>query len=239
MPNTDNNIYKLFSKFRHNVKQPSKSKEGYGYNYADLPTLQAVVHEALPEGLEYYQNVSSSLEDIVIKTIFFDNNGKTIESGELHLPQTKSTSGKMNNIQAIGAAITYGRRYQLAGMAGVSSEEDVDGMDKPNYQSNKKNTPVKANTKVSKKYPSNTNTANYQSKPPKPQDDKLRKMQLNAIKILASHSPEQAAKLQEYRQQVKHWDNSTLNMIQQNLSRMEKTQDQTNVSAIPDDDLPF
>lgn len=124
MAETNTNIYAQFIEFRKSVKQPSKSKDGFNYQYADLPTLQESVNKAMPEGLNYFQDVKSTLDDVAIQTVFFNSEGDSIKSGELHLPQTKG--GKMNNIQAIGSTITYGRRYQLSAMAGISSEDDDD-----------------------------------------------------------------------------------------------------------------
>ena len=131
MTTEPSNIFKEFLKFRKKIKQPEQNQEAKrqgkfpGYKYSDLPELQSKVKEALPDDLDYYQMVSSDdAGSIAVKTIFFNSKGETLDSGEFKLP--KAATSQMNDIQALGSALTYGRRYQLAAMCGVSSDKDYD-----------------------------------------------------------------------------------------------------------------
>lgn len=131
MTTEPSNIFQEFLEFRKKIKQPEQNQKAKrqgkfpGYKYSDLPELQSKVKEALPGDLDYYQMVSSDdAGSIAVKTIFFNSKGETLDSGEFKLP--KATTSQMNDIQALGSALTYGRRYQLAAMCGVSSDKDYD-----------------------------------------------------------------------------------------------------------------
>jgi len=84
-------------------------------------------------GLVAVQDLSSDEKGITVKTMIVHESGQWIEQSGLTLPIEKNTS------QGVGIAVTYGRRYTLSAMLGISSEEDTDGnIDPPD---NKK-TPV-------------------------------------------------------------------------------------------------
>lgn len=90
--------------------------------YADLSAISEACRPALLEnGIAVIQSPTLGPEGesgIGISTRLVHESGEWIESGFV-MPVAKS-----NDPQAVGSAITYGRRYQLAGMCGVNQEDD-------------------------------------------------------------------------------------------------------------------
>ena len=72
-------------------------------------------------GLVAIQDVSNSDNGIIIKTMLIHESGQWMEQEGVDIPLEKKTA------QGAGIAITYGRRYTLAAMLGISSEDDTDG----------------------------------------------------------------------------------------------------------------
>ena len=74
-------------------------------------------------GLAEFQSVFSKegQEGAFISTTLIHESGQWICSGELRVLPVK------NDPQALGSAITYGKRYQLAAMLGVAETVDDDG----------------------------------------------------------------------------------------------------------------
>ena len=64
---------------------------------------------------------SDEAGDVYIQTKLIHTSGEVIETHKLLLKPDKNTA------RGIGSAITYGRRYQLTGLLGISSEDDDDG----------------------------------------------------------------------------------------------------------------
>lgn len=116
------NIYKALSDFQQECPAIVKSTEGYGYTYADLPTIYETILPLLKKnGLGFTQ----ILKDDGIETVLFH-----IETGEeikgfAKIP-TGVTLAKMNVYQVMGSAYTYYRRYALSAMLGIITETDDD-----------------------------------------------------------------------------------------------------------------
>lgn len=86
--------------------------------YADLASVWDVIREPLSKNrLAVVQTTANSGESIVVITMLVHSSGEWIR-GTLALKPVKSDP------QAIGSAITYGRRYALASMCGVAPEDD-------------------------------------------------------------------------------------------------------------------
>lgn len=105
--------------------QPAK-KEGYNphfkSHFADLNSVWNSCRELLTKnGLSVAQVNGLGLENtVIIETVLLHESGQWI-SGELALPLAK------HDPQGVGSAITYGRRYALASMLGIVSDDDDDG----------------------------------------------------------------------------------------------------------------
>lgn len=89
--------------------------------YSTLSDIWDVCREPLSKnGLAVMQLPSTTADGICIKTILMHSSGESMES-EFTMPLAKKDA------QGIGSAITYGRRYALAAICGVVSDEDDDG----------------------------------------------------------------------------------------------------------------
>ena len=115
-------IYKALADFQQEVPVIHKETKGYGYSYADLPTIFEVINPLLKKnGLGFTQLVNG----YSIKTILFHiESGDTIES-ETNIPQGVDLKG-MNDFQVLGSAITYIRRYALSSILGLVTDKDTD-----------------------------------------------------------------------------------------------------------------
>jgi len=98
-----------------------KTNPFFHKNYADLSDVWAVCREPLSQnGLAVIQTMDGSNGNIIVVTTLAHISGQWMK-GKLPIKPVK------DDPQAIGSAITYGRRYSLSAIVGVVSEEDDDG----------------------------------------------------------------------------------------------------------------
>ncbi len=123
------NISAALVKFQSEIKNPANTALNTFKNnrYAPLSDVLNTVRPVLAKyGLAVIQEAHSggvgadANSVVMIKTILLHESGEYIEFGDLAMPAEKTA-------QAFGAAITYGRRYALAAILGISSEDDDDG----------------------------------------------------------------------------------------------------------------
>jgi len=89
--------------------------------YSDLPSVYEACREALTSnGIAVSQVPVFSEGEQFLKTILMHVSGEWI-AGDYALRPTK------NDPQGMGSALTYARRYSLASMVGVVSDDDDDG----------------------------------------------------------------------------------------------------------------
>jgi len=115
-----------------------KSKEGYGYSYADLPAVLDIVFPIMKKhGIGYFHLTDfdeASGKNIVITTIY-NLNEEMDQVTSKSLIDGDTALAKMNKFMVEGSAITYFRRYHLTTMLGLTSDEDSDaGGKKPTKQ---------------------------------------------------------------------------------------------------------
>lgn len=116
------NLIKALIKARSGFEPIKKDKTNphFKNQYASLDSINSAVLPALCENeLVVTQVVEPVDGGQVIKTILWHSSGEKIESF-LMLPDIK-------DMQKLGAAITYARRYSLSAMLGISADEDDDG----------------------------------------------------------------------------------------------------------------
>lgn len=98
--------------------------------YADLGTIIRTAQPILgTEGLAYTQTLETDLSTrtVTVLTLLMHVSGEWL-SGELEVPATQSDDkGDFLDIQTIGAAITYARRYALQSILGIAADLDDDG----------------------------------------------------------------------------------------------------------------
>ncbi len=136
------NLAAALSKFQSEVKNPTNSAKNpfLDSKYAPLNEILNDVRPILAKhGLSIIQSTGSDGENITITTVLLHSSGEWIETEPLIL-QSDKQKGR-STAQAAGSAITYGRRYSLSAVLGISSEDDTDG----NSSDKDKNTDSKNN----------------------------------------------------------------------------------------------
>lgn len=119
-------IYKKLADFQQECPIVHKGTSGYGYSYADLPTIFNVINPLLKKhGLGFTQLVQQGGIETVLFCIETD---ETINS-LTPIPQDVQLKG-MNDFQVLGSAITYIRRYALSSMLGIVTDKDTDAAGK-------------------------------------------------------------------------------------------------------------
>jgi hypothetical protein len=116
-------LYKALSSFQAEVPEIPKNKKGHVSNYASLDSILQIIRPLLAKnGLCVYQGLQYSEDGKeFVHTTVAHVSGQCIES-RLLIRVAKPDS------QALGAAITYGRRYLLNSMLGLHPDEDTDGV---------------------------------------------------------------------------------------------------------------
>lgn len=116
-------IYEALFNFQQEVPPIRKNSKGYGYHYADLDHILNICRPIMKKyTLGYTQTMEGRS---LITTLFHVESGEEIKSS-LKIPEGVSLKG-MNEFQVLGSGITYIRRYCLAAILGISTEDDIDG----------------------------------------------------------------------------------------------------------------
>ena len=117
-------IAEALAKAQLQLKDTAKSKQGYGYKYADLSdVLSAIRSEFGKQGLSFTQEVTQEGKVIKVTTLLMHSSGEWIVYGTA-IPAIIMKG--CNDAQSAGAGITYARRYAISAIAGIASEEDTD-----------------------------------------------------------------------------------------------------------------
>lgn len=96
----------------------------FTYSYATLDAIWETCRKPLSDnGLSVVQIPTNDQSGFYLETIIAHSSGEWI-SGIMTLPVS---SGRMSELQAMGSAITYARRYMLGAMVGVATGDDDDG----------------------------------------------------------------------------------------------------------------
>jgi hypothetical protein len=118
------NIAKAMALFQAEVENPKNTANNpfFKSKYAPLNEILAMVRPLLTKhGLSIMQTPSGDGQRITVSTILMHSSGEWIE------PEPLQLIAKAADPQGAGSAITYGRRYALAAVLGISSEDDDDG----------------------------------------------------------------------------------------------------------------
>jgi hypothetical protein len=120
-------IATALSKFQQAITNPHNSATNPFFKSKYAPLNDVINHIKKPlseQGLSFIQSTSGDGSDVVVTTLLMHDSGEWIESDPLHLKAEKNTA------QGVGSAITYGRRYSLSAVLGISSEDDDDANQK-------------------------------------------------------------------------------------------------------------
>jgi len=116
------NLYKSLAAFQQEVPVIHEGSTGYGYKYADFPSILKVINPLLQKhGLGFTQLVDN---ETLTTVLFHSESGESLQSS-VHIKQGV-TLAKMNEYQVIGSAITYFRRYSLSAILGLVTDTDTD-----------------------------------------------------------------------------------------------------------------
>jgi hypothetical protein len=118
-------LFKSISAFQGEVKAIHKGTKGYGYSYADLPTIfEAITPLLQKHGLGFMQFLGTKDGANYIETkVFHVESGESISS-EVAIPEV-SLKG-MNDYQSFGSGVTYFRRYALSCALTLVTDVDND-----------------------------------------------------------------------------------------------------------------
>lgn len=105
------------------VRVQTRESGTYTYSYAELPDVIAAVEPSLTrERIALTQDATTDLGRQTVRVVTLLRYGReTLSFGPLELPIARL------DVQGIGSAITYGRRYQLTTALGIAAEPDDDG----------------------------------------------------------------------------------------------------------------
>jgi hypothetical protein len=98
---------------------PTKSGGSFSYTYAALEDILAAIAPSLRTAGLVLSQEASTVEGRTSITSRLSHvaSGEWMEAGPLAIPHS-------GDPQAVGSAITYGRRYQLLGLLGLAAEDD-------------------------------------------------------------------------------------------------------------------
>ena len=131
------NLIKSLSDFQNEVPIIYKSTQGYGYSYADLPSIFEIIMPLLKKhGLAFTQCLQG---DQLETTLYHFESGEVLKS-VANLPQGVELKG-MNAFQVAGSSITYFRRYALSSMLGLITDKDNDAAGEQEKNAPKKQIP--------------------------------------------------------------------------------------------------
>ena len=126
-------IHEQLFNVQSEISDPIKDQAGYNYNYAGFDSYLEILRPLLKKhDLFFAQNVKRGeivkVEDglfmfeIIIDTTVFNRQGEKLEFHGFPLYVEKQK--KMSIEQSLGASITYGKRYALSAIFGMSSEDN-------------------------------------------------------------------------------------------------------------------
>ena len=115
-------VWGALASFQQEVPTIHKGTKGYGYSYADLPTIFEVINPLLKK---HSLGFTQLIEGQSIKTILFHTESEGRIESITDIPQDVNLKG-MNQYQVLGSAITYIRRYALSSMLGLVTDKDTD-----------------------------------------------------------------------------------------------------------------
>lgn len=117
-------LAKALSAFQGEVKQPMKDKDNPFFKSKYVPlenVVEAITEISAKHGLSFIQLPTNFEDKVGIATLLMHSSGEWIETEPIYAKPAKSDA------QATGSVITYLKRYSLAAVFGITSDEDDDG----------------------------------------------------------------------------------------------------------------
>lgn len=125
MSDSTDKIFAALSKMQSDLTSASKAKSGHGYKYADLAECIETAKKPLADnGLAVSQLMGDAEGGTTLVTMITHSSGQYISS-EFTMKEAVLQGGAAKNpAQAMGASITYMRRYAFAAIIGLAQEDD-------------------------------------------------------------------------------------------------------------------
>lgn len=127
---TITSLAKALIDFNGRVSKISKDAKNpfFKSNYASLSNIQDAISKPLSESGLVYSQMPTGVNGLCTILIH-------AESGEYLMDSYTMPVSKQNDPQAVGSAITYAKRYALAGILGLNIDDDDDANTASNKQS--------------------------------------------------------------------------------------------------------
>lgn len=129
------NIAKALVEAQKDIKGIEKNAQGHGYRYMTFDAIVALVKPVLNKHeIFLIQDVHGDMVDDTnvgcCTTRLLHSSGEWMETEKMVIkPTGKQVKGGGHgpiDPQAVGSALTYGKRYQLCGMLGIAADVDDD-----------------------------------------------------------------------------------------------------------------
>lgn len=115
-------LAKALSQVQAVLENVTKDQKGYNYKYANLTScLEVIKQPFLEHNLAISQVISIHEGEQVLITLLIHQSGEWIKS---IFPLKHEVAKGMNDMQALGSAISYARRYALSSIVGIGQEDD-------------------------------------------------------------------------------------------------------------------
>lgn len=155
-------VLQSIAEFQDNCPPIPKNKQGFGYKYAELGTIANIINPILKNvGISYYHN--TVFKDVTehrsitlfgaSTTVFHRVSGQSLYSefsAPITIPKNNKGKDSLTHAQACGVNITYGKRYTLSALLGITTDEDIDGVFKDNDNTGNTNNIIPTNQNTTK-----------------------------------------------------------------------------------------
>ena len=111
----------------------------FGNKYADLASVVDACRPLSTHGIAILQPTSADGNKVTVRTLLIHTSGEWISSD-------LTMTAKDASPQAIGSAITYGRRYALMAMVGIAPEDDDGNAASPRAEGHQQVPPIVVDT---------------------------------------------------------------------------------------------
>ena len=117
-------IFEALAAAQGDAQNVAKDKQGYGYRYSSLDSITEMLRPILAKnGLAVMHSEEIADGAVTVETIVTHKSGEWVKVKAVS-PYNQLKG--MNDYQSIGAALTYLRRYSVASLFNIASDEDID-----------------------------------------------------------------------------------------------------------------